>query len=304
MNDACLGHDPGPGHPERIARLEAVAMALGPDSFPGLMRETAPQATSDMLEAVHDSGYVAQLLKLNLPPGESAALDPDTILSSGSVAAALHAAGGACRGVDLVMDQEAEAAFVAVRPPGHHAEPARGMGFCLFNNVATAAHRARDRWGLQRIAVADFDVHHGNGTQAAFWDDPDLFFASSHQSPYYPGTGAASERGCAGNIANAALAAGSGSQAFRRAWERELLPAIDDFAPELLLISAGFDAHRRDPLAQLELETQDFSWITRELKLLANRHCGGRIVSMLEGGYDLTALAQSTAAHVSELGAR
>ncbi len=175
------------------------------------------------------------------------------------------------------------------------------MGFCLFNSVAVAAHHARDHWGLRRIAVADFDVHHGNGTQAEFWNEPELFFASSHQSPCYPGTGLPDERGIADNIVNAPLAPGSGSTEFRRAWSRILLPALDAFAPELLIISAGFDAHRADPLAQLLLETADYDWITDELAALAWRHSGGRIVSLLEGGYDLHALAECAAAHVVAL---
>jgi acetoin utilization deacetylase AcuC-like enzyme len=199
------------------------------------------------------------------------------------------------------MAGEAEAGFAAVRPPGHHAEPARGMGFCLFNNVAVAALHARTRWGLQRVAVADFDVHHGNGTQAAFWDDPSLFFASSHQSPFYPGTGSREERGASGNIANAPLASGTGSAGFRQAWRAELLPAIDAFAPELLLISAGFDAHRDDPLAGLLLDEEDYAWLTGELAALARRHARGRAVSLLEGGYDLDALARCAVAHMRAL---
>ena len=301
-HDACLQHDPGPGHPERIDRLRSVLAALDAPEFAYLLREDAPPASAEAIVAVHQRGYVETLLALDVPAGEHVALDGDTILSAGSIEAALHAAGGAVRGVDLVMERRADAAFVAVRPPGHHAEPDRGMGFCLFNNVAIAAHRARSHWGLSRIAVADFDVHHGNGTQAAFWDDPDLFFASSHQSPFYPGSGAREERGAASNIANAPLPAGAGSSEFRAVWRRELLPAIDAFGPELLLISAGFDADARDPLAQMLLETHDYAWLTRELLELARAHCGGRIVSLLEGGYDLTALGQGAAAHVRALG--
>jgi len=300
-HDACFEHDTGPGHPERADRLRVVLAALGEDDFPGLLREPAPMATAMQLSAVHEAGYVERILSLEVPPGDWVALDPDTILSNGSVNAALHAAGATIHAVDMVMEGKADTAFVAVRPPGHHAEPARGMGFCLFNNVAIAAHHARDKWGLKRIAVADFDVHHGNGTQAAFWNDPDLFLASSHQSPCYPGTGARRETGSANNIANAPLPPGTGSQGFRQAWREELLPTLDGFAPELLLVSAGFDAHRADPLAQLTLETEDYSWITRELVELARHHCEGRVVSCLEGGYDLPALAQSVAAHVREL---
>jgi len=298
---ACLAHDTGQGHPERVDRLRSVLAALGEGLFPDLLREEAPCATAAQLEAVHDPAYVAQLLALDIPKGEHAALDADTILSAGSIEAALRAAGAAVHAVDMVMEGRADAAFAAVRPPGHHAEPARGMGFCLFNNVAVAAHHARSRWGLKRIAVADFDVHHGNGTQAAFWDDADLFFASSHQSPFYPGTGARHERGAASNIANAPLPSGTGSQGFREAWRHDLLPAIDAFAPELLLISAGFDAHRDDPLAGLMLDEADYGWITGELCDVARRHCQGRIVSLLEGGYDLDALGRSVTAHVRAL---
>jgi acetoin utilization deacetylase AcuC-like enzyme len=298
---ACLGHDTGPGHPERPDRLAAVLAALGEEAFPQLLREQAPRATPEQLSAAHDRDYVARLLALEVTPGRRMALDPDTIVSAGSIEAALRAAGGAVRAVDLVMEGRADAAFAAVRPPGHHAEAGRAMGFCLFNNVAVAARHARNRWGLERIAVADFDVHHGNGTQHAFWSDPALFFASSHQAPFYPGTGASQERGAAGNIANAPLPAGTGGEGFREAWRDRLLPALDEFAPELLLISAGFDAHRADPLAQLMLDAGDYAWITRELAALARRHAQGRIVSLLEGGYDLAALAESAAAHVREL---
>lgn len=298
---ACLDHDTGPGHPEHAGRLRAVLEALSEEHFPHLLREHAPRATPDQLLAVHGPSHVERLLSLEVAPGTRAALDPDTIVSPGSLEAALRAAGGGTLGVDLVMTGRTDAAFVAVRPPGHHAEPDRAMGFCLFNSVAVAAHHARAHWGLDRIAVADFDVHHGNGTQDMFWNDPALFFASSHQSPFYPGSGARHEQGSAHNIANAPLAAGSGSDVFRRAWSRELLPALDAFAPQLLIISAGFDAHRADPLAQLMLETEDFDWITGELLALAARHAGGRVVSLLEGGYDIAALAASAAAHVRRL---
>lgn len=300
-HEACLVHDTGAHHPERADRLRAAFAALGDQQFPTLLREEAPRAAAEQLGKVHDSDYLRQLLALEVPEAEHVALDPDTILSQGSIEAALRAAGGAIRGVDMVMEGAVDAAFVAVRPPGHHAEPAKGMGFCLFNNVAVAAQHARDRWGLGRIAVADFDVHHGNGTQAAFWDEPDLFFASSHQSPFYPGTGSHTERGASGNIANAPLPSGTGSEGFRRAWREELLPALDRFAPELLLISAGFDAHRDDPLAGLLLDEEDYGWITGELTALARRHAEGRVISLLEGGYDLDALARCVAAHVRAL---
>ena len=300
---ACLEHDTGPGHPERIDRLKAVLAALDDAHFTQILREQAPAADREEIARVHGPALVETLLSLDPAPGERIALDADTMVSSGSIEAARRAAGAAVRGVDLVMGGIASAAFAAVRPPGHHAEPDRAMGFCLFNSAAIAAHHARARWGIERIAVADFDVHHGNGTQAAFQADPNLFLASSHQSPFYPGSGSREERGIAGNIANAPLPAGSGSAEFRKVWQRELLPAIDDFAPELLLISAGFDGHVHDPLAQFTLETQDYAWITQELVALASRHCPGRVVSLLEGGYDLTALADCAVAHVKALGA-
>jgi acetoin utilization deacetylase AcuC-like enzyme len=297
---ACLEHDPGYGHPECPERLRVVLRALETVAFSDLLRELAPRATEAQLALVHPGGYIDAILAIRPEAGETIALEPDTLMSTGSVEAALRAAGGAIAAVDAVVEGWARAAFVAVRPPGHHAEPARPMGFCLFNNAAIAAMHARSL-GLKRIAVVDFDVHHGNGTQAAFADDPDLFYASSHQSPCYPYTGAAEERGVAGNILNVPLRPGSGSEVFRRAWESEILPALERFAPELLIISAGFDAHRADPLAQLRLDTADFAWVTRELMAVADRHCGSRLVSLLEGGYDLDALAASAAVHVRAL---
>lgn len=294
---ACLEHDAGEWHPEQPARLRAILNALDAAEFAELMREAAPPATARQLERAHAEAHVRRILGIRPKGDDRVALDPDTLMSAGSAEAALRAAGGVVHAVDLVMAGRAEAAFAAVRPPGHHAERDRAMGFCLFNNVAVAAHHARDRWGLTRIAVADFDVHHGNGTQAMFQRDPALFFASSHQSPCYPGTGEAHERGVAGNIANAPLPPGAGSAEFRRAWSAILLPALAAFAPELLIVSAGFDAHRADPLAQLRLETEDYEWVTGELAGI----CPGRIVSSLEGGYDLDALAASAAAHVRAL---
>ena len=228
-------------------------------------------------------------------------IDGDTVFGPGSLEAALRGAGGAMAGVDAVMEGWAKAAFVATRPPGHHAESNRAMGFCLFNNVAIAAFHARARWGLKRIAVVDFDVHHGNGTQDIFAPDPDLFYASTHQHPCYPGTGLADERGVAGNVVNVPLPPGSGSDDFREAWEHKIIPALSAFRPELLLISAGFDAHAADPLAQLRLREKDFTWVTNALLEVADTHCPGRVVSLLEGGYNLAATAASAAAHVRAL---
>ena len=298
---ACLGHDPGSWHPECPDRLRAVLRALEHPDFAGLLREGAPEATIEQLTRVHPARYVESILKIRPAEGELAQLDGDTAMNAGSAEAALRAAGGAVAAVDAVMEGSARAAFAAVRPPGHHAEPSRPMGFCFFGNAAVAALHARRRWGLGRVAVVDFDVHHGNGTQAMFAADPELFYASSHQHPCFPGTGLASERGIAGNIVNAPLPPGTDSRAFRAAWADLLLPALDAFAPNLLIVSAGFDAHKADPLAQLRLETADFAWLTGELCQVARQHGGRRIVSVLEGGYDLDALAASAAVHVREL---
>ena len=295
---ACLGHDTGSGHAECAERLRVVLRALEHPDFVPLLREAAPVATVEQLCRVHAREYVETLLALQVPAGTLMQLDEDTLVGPGSVTAALRAAGGAVAAVDAVMEGWAQAAFVAVRPPGHHAEPAHAMGFCLFNSVAVAAHRARDRWSLRRVAVVDFDVHHGNGTEAMFASDPDLFYASSHQWPCYPGTGQEGEQGVAGNVANAVLAPGSGGEAFRDVWAGRLLPALEAFAPEFLILSAGFDAHRADPLAQLRLEVDDFEWLTERLMDVAERHCRSRLVSVLEGGYDLRALAACAAAHV------
>lgn len=298
---ACLEHDTGPYHPETCERLRAVLAALETPEFADLLRESAPLATMEQLSRVHPREYVEAILSIRPELGEPVQLDSDTVMSAGSAEAAARAAGGAVAGVDAVMEGWARAAFAAVRPPGHHAEPERPMGFCLFNNVAVAAMHARVRWGVQRVAVVDFDVHHGNGTQAMFAADPDLFYASSHQSPCYPGTGEAWEHGVADNIVNVPLRPRDGGPAFRAAWSGTILPALDAFAPGLLIVSAGFDAHLADPLAQLRLETPDYAWITERLVEAADRHCGGRIVSVLEGGYDLNALAASAAMHVRGL---
>ena len=298
---ACLDHDTGPYHPECSERLQAVLDALEATEFAALPRESAPEATIEQLIRVHPRPYVEAILAIHPEPGSRVQLDGDTAMSEGSVEAISRAAGAAVLGVDLVMSGRARSAFAAVRPPGHHAEPARAMGFCFFNNVAVAALHARAQWGVQRVAVVDFDVHHGNGTQAMFAQDKDLFYASSHQSPCYPGTGEAWDRGIADNIVNAPLRPHEGSAAFRSAWERDILPELNRFAPGLLIISAGFDAHKDDPLAQLRVETADFAWLTDQLLAVADAHCGGRVVSVLEGGYDLHALAESVTVHVRSL---
>jgi acetoin utilization deacetylase AcuC-like enzyme len=294
-HDACLAHDPGPGHPECPARLRAVLAAL--DDLPDLERLAAPLADAAALGRVHGADYIAAILRVRPAAGQLAQLDGDTLMSAGSAEAALRAAGGAIAGVDFIMGGPDRAAFVAVRPPGHHAEAALPFGFCLFNNVAVAALHARDKWGLRRIAVVDFDVHHGNGTQAMFWDDADLFYASSHQGGIFPGSGLTEEQGAAGNVVNVPLPAGTDGVGFRRAWEREILPALRAFAPELLIVSAGFDAHLADPLASLRVSEADFAWLTKAFCDVAP----GRLVSVLEGGYDLAALGASAKAHVEVL---
>jgi len=297
---SALTHDTGPDHPECPDRVRYVLRALETAEFTPLLREIAPAAPVEALLAAHTPAMVEDILGRQPGPGELIYLDADTVLSAGSVEAALHAAGGAMAGVDAVMEGWARAAFVAMRPPGHHAEHDRPMGFCLFNNAAVAAFHARSKWQLRRIAVVDFDVHHGNGTQDIFYNDGDLFYVSSHQHPCYPGTGLAHQRGVANNILNLQLAPGSGSETFREAW-RDGIAALQAFRPELLIISAGFDGHAADPLAQLRLREPDFSWMTEQLMAVADECCAGRIVSLLEGGYDLDALAASAAAHVRTL---
>ena len=296
---ARYAHDMGYGHPERPERLRAVVAALEEEGFAGLIWEQAPMALREQVLRVHPHDYFDTLEHLS-PSEGLVQIDGDTAMSPGSFEAALRAAGAVCAGVDEVMTGKARNAFCAVRPPGHHAEPAQAMGFCLFNSVAVGAAHARAAHGIERIAVIDFDVHHGNGTQAAFEADAGLMYISTHQAPLYPGTGRASERGV-GNIHNVELPPGAGSREFRQAYEFMLLPALEAFDPELILVSAGFDGHARDPLAQLRLTAEDYAWVTRHLVEVANRRCGGRLVSTLEGGYDLQALADSTAAHVRVL---
>ena len=298
-HEACLAHDPGPRHPESPARLKAVLAALAAPAFANLARRAAPRASLEQIALVHPGDFAQRMLAV-IPKQGYAAIDADTVISPGSGEAALRAAGACIAAVDAVMKGEAQNAFCAVRPPGHHAEPDHAMGFCLFNNVAIAALHARQAHGIERIAVIDFDVHHGNGTQAAFERDPALLYCSTHQMPLYPGTGAASERGV-GNIVNAPLRPMSGSDEFRKAFATIIEPALEAFRPEFVIISAGFDAHRDDPLAQLMLVEADYAWSTERLTAIAKKHARSRIVSSLEGGYDLDALAESAAAHVAAL---
>ena len=297
---ACEQHVAGRGHPESPERLAAIHDALSGSQYDGLVRREAPLAPRAAVDLAHAPGYGDSILD-NIPSEGRANFDADTGVSPASGEAALRGVGAVMAAVDAVMAEEAANAFCAVRPPGHHAEKSRAMGFCLFNNVAIAAQHARKAHGLARVAVMDFDVHHGNGTQAIFWDEPQLFYASTHQSPFYPGTGSRQERGAHANIANAPLPAGAGGSDFRQAMREEILPALRAFAPEFLIISAGFDAHRADPLAMLELEEADFAWATEELLALARETANGRLISALEGGYDLPALGRSAAAHVSAL---
>ncbi len=286
-------------HPEHPGRLKAVLAALDVPEFAALDRREAPLAQRAQIARVHSRLYVDRVLQA-VPESGYVALDPDTIISPGSGEAALRAAGALVAAVDAVVAGEVRNAFCAVRPPGHHAEAVRPMGFCMFNNIAVGAEQARKVHGLARVAVVDFDVHHGNGTQHMFDKDADLFYASTHQWPHYPGTGASEETGV-GNIVNVPLAPMSGSREFRAAMSEIVLPALVRFRPDMVMISAGFDAHADDPLASLRLRESDFEWATRQLMAAADDCCGGRVVSTLEGGYDLEALAASAAAHVRTL---
>jgi acetoin utilization deacetylase AcuC-like enzyme len=297
---ACLEHLMPAGHPERPDRLRAIEQALEDERFQTLVRVQAPRAEKEMIARVHPADYIAAIEDA-VPKEGLVRLDADTTMSPGSFEAALRAAGGAVLAVDEVMSGKAANAFVAARPPGHHAETATPMGFCLFNNVAIAARHAQAVHGAERVAIMDFDVHHGNGTQDIFWADPTVMYASTHQMPLYPGTGAKSERGERDTIVNAPLSAGDGGEVFREAMESVILPRLRAFSPDLVIISAGFDAHARDPLANLNLLEDDFAWATGRLLELAEAKAGGRLVSVLEGGYDLRALANSTAAHVLTL---
>jgi len=297
---ACLKHLTPLGHPERPDRLRAIERALEDERFQHLLRVEAPFANFDAIALCHPMRYITAL-RDESPKEGLVRLDADTSMSPGSFEAALRAAGGGIHAVDEVMSGRASNAFVAVRPPGHHTETARPMGFCLFNNAAIAARHAQQRHGAERVALVDFDVHHGNGSQDIFWSDKSVMYCSTHQMPLYPGTGAANERGEHNTIVNAPLSPGDGGAQFRTAMETVILPRLRDFRPDLIVISAGFDAHQRDPLANLNLLEADFQWATLKLMEVANETARGRVVSLLEGGYDLEGLAKSVAAHVGAL---
>ena len=293
-----LRHDTGPGHPERIDRLKVLLDLFKEKPFSALPVAQAREAEIAWIARAHDKGYIEKIMDA-VPDQGHAAADADTILSPGTGEAALHAAGAVCQAVDDVLDGKTTRAFCAVRPPGHHAFPAHPEGFCLFNNVFIGALHAQAR-GTKRVAILDFDVHHGNGSDAMARAHDGVFFASTHQWPLYPGTGLP-EDDIAGRVVNRTLAAGDGSAQFRAVWKNEILPALDEFRPELVMISAGLDAHRDDPLAQINLVEDDYAWITEEFAAIAQKHAGGKIVSVLEGGYNLEALKASVAAHLTVL---
>ena len=297
---SALLHEMGDGHPERPERLRAIEHALEVEAFQTLIRERAPRAAREALLRVHPESYIADI-EAAAPDMGYAELDGDTTMCPGTLDAAMHGAGAACLAVDETMTRKADNVFVAMRPPGHHAERATAMGFCFFNNAAVAARHAQAVHGVDRVAIMDFDVHHGNGTQDIFWSDPTVMYASTHQMPLYPGTGAADERGEFDNIVNAPLRAGDGGEQFRAAMTEKILPRLEAFGPDLVIISAGFDAHRRDPLANLNLVEDDFGWATGKLMEIADKRAAGRLVSLLEGGYDLQALSRSVATHVRRL---
>jgi acetoin utilization deacetylase AcuC-like enzyme len=295
-----LDHDTGAHHPESPDRLRSVLDALSQPTFKDVLRESAPAATAEQVARAHPGDFFAKLMAA-IPKGGRSHLDPDTVVSPGSGEAMIRAAGAVVRAVDAVAAGEARNAFCAVRPPGHHAESGRAMGFCLINNAAVGAYHARAVHGFKRVAVVDFDVHHGNGTQEIFWDDADAFYASTHQYPFYPGTGSRTEKGAHNNVVNVPLAAGSRGDVFRGGMSEHVLPALAAFKPDLILISAGFDAHKDDPLASLGFVEDDYAWATAALMDVAAQVCGGRVVSLLEGGYNLDALGASVTAHVQTL---
>jgi acetoin utilization deacetylase AcuC-like enzyme len=297
---ACLNHLTPSGHPERPDRLRAIDRVLEDERFQTLARVTAPEASVDDIALCHPRDFIEEVADA-VPKEGLVRIDADTSISPGSFAAALRAIGGALYAVDEVMSGKAPNAFCAMRPPGHHAETVRPMGFCLFNSAAIAARHAQKKHGAERVAIVDFDVHHGNGTQEIFWSDPTVMYCSTHEMPLYPGTGARSERGEHNTIVNAPLRAGDGGDAFRAAFEQTILPRLREFSPDLVMISAGFDGHLRDPLANLTLTEPDYAWVTQKLMQIADAKAGGRVVSLLEGGYDLQGLAGSVAAHVTAL---
>ncbi|MCI0467524.1 MAG: histone deacetylase family protein [Beijerinckiaceae bacterium] len=297
---SCALHDTGSNHPERPARIRAILQAFEAESFSALQRADAPFPHRAALLRIHPARYIDAIEAASVKQGK-VYLDPDTVMSETSHEAIMRSAGGAAAAVDEVMSGGANNAFVAMRPPGHHAGMASPMGFCFFNNAAIAARHAQAKYGAGHVAILDFDVHHGNGTQEIFWSDPSVLYASTHQMPLFPGTGAASECGEYDNIVNAPLAAGDGSAQFREAFENKVLPRIDNFRPDMIVISAGFDAHRRDPLGGLNLAEEDFAWATARVMEIADKHAKGRIVSVLEGGYDLEGLSLSASAHVLTL---
>jgi acetoin utilization deacetylase AcuC-like enzyme len=297
---ACLDHLTPPGHPERPDRLRAINKVLAEDRFNSLVRAEAPEGNLDAVALCHKEHYVTELRHV-APTSGMVYIDGDTSMSPGTWEAVMRGVGGAVAATDAVMTGVHNNAFVAVRPPGHHAEKATPLGFCFFDNAAIAARYAQRKYGIARAAVVDFDVHHGNGTQDIFWADKSVMYCSTHQMPLFPGTGAAGERGEHDTIVNAPLASEDGSMQFRSAFENRILPHLKKFAPELIIISAGFDAHYRDPLASLNLRAEDFGWVTQKLMDVADSSAGGRIVSVLEGGYDLQGLTESVAAHVNAL---
>jgi acetoin utilization deacetylase AcuC-like enzyme len=297
---AFLEHLTPLGHPERPDRLRAIERALEAEKFQTLARSQAPLASLETIALCHPMAYITEVREA-APREGLIHLDADTAMSPGTFEAALRAAGGAIHAVDEVLTKQAANAFVAARPPGHHAETARPMGFCLFDNAAIAARYAQQRYGVASAAIIDFDVHHGNGSQEIFWSDKTVMYCSTHQMPLFPGTGAVGETGDHNTIVNAPLRPGDGGAAFRAAFETRILPRLEVFRPELVIISAGFDAHMRDPLANINLAEADFIWATQKIMDLADGCAGGRVISLLEGGYDLQALGNSVAAHVATL---